>query len=49
MTGTKVNNQSQTRIVFRHYVTYNKGELEYAKPKCGELWMCDLGENNGSI
>lgn len=49
MTETKVNNQSQTRIVFRHYVTYNKGELEYAKPKCGELWMCDLGENNGSI
>lgn len=41
----------QSKIVFRHYVTFNDGKVEYIseKPKCGELWMCNLGENESSI
>lgn len=30
-------------------MTYNNGELDFARPKCRELWMCDLGKNDGSI
>lgn len=39
----------QTTVVFRQYVKFSKEDLAYQKLKCGELWMCDLGENEGSI
>lgn len=39
-------------VAFRTYITFNNGEIEFAekaKPKCGEIWMCDLGHNDGSV
>lgn len=47
MANTK--NPIQTTVIFRHYMKFSKEDLAYQKPKCGELWMCDLGENEGSI
>ena len=49
MTETRRNINNSTQIVFRHYVTYNKGQLEFVRPKCREIWMRDLGKNDGSI
>lgn len=39
-------------IAFRTYITFNNDKIEFTekvKPKCGEIWMCDLGKNNGSV
>lgn len=46
---TNTGKSIQTTVVFRHYMKFSKEDLAYQKPKCGELWMCDLGNNEGSI
>lgn len=46
---TKSENTMRTTVVFRHYMRFSKDELTCQKPKCGELWMCDLGNNEGSV
>lgn len=40
---------NEPTVIFRHYMKFNSEDLSYHKPKCGELWMCDLGENEGSV
>ncbi len=54
VTNRKSAKQKQN-IVFRSYIQMKDGEVEFieperiARPKCGEIWKCNLGENNGSV
>lgn len=49
------NTKAKHNIVFRSYIQMKDGEVEFiepeavTRPKCGEIWKCDLGCNNGSI
>ena len=41
-----------SNVAFRTYITFKNGDVEFiekAKPKCKEIWMCNLGHNNGSV
>lgn len=57
---TKVaNHKSDVRqkqnVVFRSYIRMKDGEVEFieperaVRPKCGEIWKCNLGDTNGSV
>lgn len=45
---------NKNKVVFRSYGKMENGEFKFITPevtypKCGEIWKCDLGENDGSI
>lgn len=49
------NTAHENKIVLKHYITYKDGEINFCdpkqviKPKCGEIWKCNLGHNDGSV
>lgn len=51
----KVKTATEQKIIFKSYGKMENGEFKFinpneiTRPKCGEIWKCDLGDNEGSV
>lgn len=53
--SNKTDVRQKQNIVFRSYIRMKDGEVEFiepekmVRPKCGEIWKCNLGDTIGSV